>query len=71
MKPTVAGIAIGLTGAFLLSSYLKSLVYGIPTKDPYTFAAVTMVLAMVSIIASVVPAWRATRVDPIQVLRDE
>jgi putative ABC transport system permease protein len=60
-----------LTGAFLLSSYLKSLVYGIRTNDPYTFAAVTFVLAIVSLIASVVPAWRATRVDPIQVLRDE
>jgi putative ABC transport system permease protein len=71
LKPTVAGIVIGLTGAFLLSSYLKSLVYGIRTNDPYTFAAVTFVLAIVSLIASVVPAWRATRVDPIQVLRDE
>jgi ABC-type lipoprotein release transport system permease subunit len=71
LKPTVAGIAIGLTGAFLLSSYLKSLVYGIRTNDPYTLAAVTIVLAIVSLVASIVPAWRATRVDPIQVLRDE
>jgi predicted lysophospholipase L1 biosynthesis ABC-type transport system permease subunit len=51
LKPTVAGIVIGLTGAFVLSSYLKSLVYGIRTNDPYTFAGVTIVLAIVSLIA--------------------
>ncbi|HLW75612.1 MAG TPA: ABC transporter permease, partial [Bryobacteraceae bacterium] len=71
MKPTMAGIAIGLGGAFALSSLLGSLIYGIRASDPLTFGAVTLALIAVALAASVLPAWRATRVDPIQVLREE
>ncbi|MBZ5601174.1 MAG: ABC transporter permease [Acidobacteriia bacterium] len=70
-RPTAAGIVIGLVGSYLLSTLLAKLVYGISPNDPATFAAVALVLAFVAILASVIPAWRATRVDPLQVLRDE
>lgn len=69
--PTAASIAVGLAGSSLLSTLLSKLVYGIRPNDPSTFAAVALILAMVAIVASVIPAWRATRVDPLQVLRDE
>lgn len=69
--PTAAGIAIGLVGSLLLSTLLTKLVYGIRPNDPSTFAAVALTLAMAAIVASIIPAWRATRVDPLQVLRDE
>jgi|SRR5579872_1641540 len=71
LRPTLAGIVIGLAGSLMLSSVLTKLIYGIRSSDPPTFAAVAVMLALVSVIASIVPAWRATRVDPLQVLREE
>ncbi len=71
MRPTLAGIAIGLLGSSVLSTLLTKLVFGIRPTDPATFALVAAVLAVVSLIASAIPAWRATRVDPLQVLREE
>jgi len=70
-RPTIAGIAIGLAGSFALSTLLTKLIYGIRPSDPLTFFAVAGILLIVAGIASVIPAWRATRVDPVQVLRDE
>jgi predicted permease len=71
MRPTAVGILIGLIGSIALSTLLTNLVYGIRPSDPWTFASVALVLAVVSMIASIIPAWRATRVDPLQVLREE
>jgi putative ABC transport system permease protein len=71
LRPTLAGIAIGLAGSLLLSSVLTKLVYGIRPSDPITFVAVALMLIVISIIAGIVPAWRATRVNPLQVLREE
>ena len=71
LRPTFAGIAIGLVGSFMLSTLLTKLIYGIRPSDPATFGAVALILVIVAIVASVVPAWRATRVDPLQVLREE
>ena len=71
MKPTLAGIAIGLAAALALGRLASSLVYGISSRDSVTFVAVTVVLILVSFAASLVPALRATRVDPLGVLRDE
>jgi ABC-type antimicrobial peptide transport system permease subunit len=71
MKPTLIGVAIGLLGALALGEVLSKLVFGVKTTDPVTFAAVSLLLAAVAFAASVIPAWRATKVDPIQALREE
>jgi predicted permease len=69
--PTSLGIALGLAGALALTSVLTKLLYGIRPGDPATFCAAAIVLLLVAMAACVVPAWRATRVDPLQVLREE
>ena len=69
--PTAAGIAAGIGGAWLLSTLLSGLLFGVRPRDPLTFAAVSLILALAAVAASIVPAWRATRVDPLQVLREE
>jgi predicted permease len=71
MKPAVVGMAIGLTGALLLGRVLAKLVFGVKTTDPATFAAVSVLLLAVALLATAVPAYRATRVDPMRTLRDE
>ena len=63
------GIAIGVAGALALSRLLQSLVFGTSTRDPLVFVAVTLVLGGVVLAASVVPARRATRADPLDTLR--
>src|SRR5579864_865297 len=70
-KPTLVGLAIGLAGALLLAPVLKTLVFGVTTFDPTTLAAVMMVMLAVAIVAGVGPAYRAVRLDPVRVLRDE
>jgi putative ABC transport system permease protein len=71
MKPTLAGVAIGLGAALALGRLASSLVYSISSHDSVTFVVVTVLLILVSFVASLVPALRATRVDPLAVLRDE
>jgi predicted permease len=63
------GIAIGLAGAAALTRLLTSVVYGVSTLDPVTFAAVPLILALVAALASLVPARRAAAVDPVVTLR--
>jgi predicted permease len=64
------GIALGLAGALALSSYLESLLFGVTSRDAPVFAAVTVVLFAVAILACYIPAKRATRVDPMVALRN-
>jgi predicted permease len=71
MKPTLAGVGIGIVAALALGQIASSLVYGVSSHDTATFIAVTMLLVIVSFVASLVPALRATRVDPLAVLREE
>jgi putative ABC transport system permease protein len=71
MMVAFAGIAIGLAGAFALSRLLASLLFGIQPRDPITFGAVAAVLCAVAFTACLLPAIRASRVDPIVALRDE
>ena len=71
MKPTLAGIGIGLIAALGLGRIVSSMIYGVSSRDLVTFLAVTMLLILVSFAASLIPAIRATRVDPLAVLRDE
>jgi ABC-type antimicrobial peptide transport system permease subunit len=71
MLVAAAGIGIGLAGAFALSRLLASLLFGIQPRDPLTFTSVAVVLTAVAFAACLVPAIRASRVDPIVALRDE
>ena len=71
MTMALAGIGIGVACALGLSRVLASLVFGVPVRDPATFVTVTMVLAVVALAACLVPAVRASRVDPMVSLRQE
>jgi predicted permease len=63
------GVAIGLAGAYISVRLLESLLYGMRPTDPETFAIVPAALAVVALVAAVIPAVRATRVDPIIAMR--
>jgi predicted permease len=71
MKPALLGVAVGTAGALLLGGVLSSLIYQVKPTDPVTFLAVTALLALIALLASIIPAYRATKVDPMVALRYE
>ena len=71
LRLTVLGLGIGLTGALVLTRFLSSILYGVRPSDPMTFVMVALILATVALLASFMPARRATRVDPMAALRHE
>ena len=75
MRQGVALVAIGIVGgvagAIALTRVMASLLFGVTTTDPLTFSSVCLILGVVAFAATVIPAFRATRVDPMVALREE
>jgi putative ABC transport system permease protein len=71
MKPTLLGVAIGTAGALALGHVLSSLIFEVRPADPVTFLVVAVLLAGVALLACIIPAYRATKVDPLVALRYE
>jgi putative ABC transport system permease protein len=67
---SVVGLALGLAASVGLTRLIASLLYDVTPTDPLTLSAVTVVIATVAAAACLVPAWRATRVDPLIVMRE-
>ena len=71
LKPILIGVVLGLAAALALSRVVSSLIYGVRATDPLTFAAVALLLLIVGIFATILPAYRATRIEPVRILREE
>jgi predicted permease len=71
MRPALIGVAVGLLGALMVSRLIASLLYGVSALDPVTFALVPLFLATIALVATYLPARRATRVSPTVALQSE
>jgi ABC-type antimicrobial peptide transport system permease subunit len=71
MWPAILGLVAGLAGSMLVSRLLRDLLYEMKPLDPVVFAAVAATLLLVAAVACIVPAWRASRLDPMRALRAE
>jgi len=71
LRLTTAGVLVGLAASLLLTRFLRSLLYGVGVADWLTLTTVVILLGIVALLASYVPAWRATRVLPMVALRHE
>ena len=67
----VTGVAIGIVASYLVTQFLRKLLYGITPTDPLTFGAVAFLLLLTALLACYFPARRASRVDPVIALRSE
>jgi len=71
MLLTLIGIAIGLAASYVVTRSMTAMLYQVSPHDPWTFAAIALLLGLVALAASALPGLRATRVSPIEALRYE
>ena len=71
MMLALIGVAIGVIASFFLTKFMATLLFGVSATDPLTFVAISVLLIGVSIVASLIPARRAMKVDPMVALRYE
>jgi len=71
LQPALIGLAFGLAGSAAVVQLIRSMLYETRPLDPAVFAAVAATLLVVAALACMVPAWRASRLDPMQALRTE
>ena len=71
LAAVTVGVFIGAAGALALGRVLAKLVYGVSTTDFGTLLVVSLLLLVVALLATILPAYRATRVEPVQILREE
>jgi len=71
MSPVLIGVAAGTIAALAAAKLMRTLVFGVSASDPVTFAVVATTLALVALMASLMPAYRALRLDPVKALRAE
>ena len=71
LKPTLIGLSIGILGAVVLARAIQSTLFGVKATDPTTFLIAPAILLLTALVASLVPIWRATNVDPMYALRSE
>ena len=70
-RVTAVGLAIGVGGALLATRALRSMLFGVSATDPGTLVAVALLMGIVAMAASLVPAWRAAQADPLEAMRAE
>jgi len=71
LRPALIGLGLGLAESFAATRIFQSLLFGTKPLDPVVFSGVIATLLAVAVLASLVPAWRASRLDPMQALRSE
>ena len=71
MRLAAIGVGVGIAGALGLAQTIRGLLFGVPDNDPVVFVSISLLLSFVALAAVSIPAWRASRIDPLQALRTE
>lgn len=71
LRPTLLGLGLGVVGALLLGKLVAHVIYGVRPSDPATFVCVALLLVVVAALACIIPAVRASKIEPMKALRDE